>query len=146
MLATRWLPFGELWGDMGRFGKEMQRLFGRHLPNEEAEVAVPPINVWEDTEKLYVEMELPGLKLEDLKIEIAEGDVLKIEGERKAPEVPKVVWHRQERGFGKFARTLELPYPIETAKVEAKFANGLLFLTLPRAEAAKPRRIPVKGG
>jgi len=146
MLATRWQPFGALWGDMGRFRKEMARLFGRPVPAEEPEAIAPPLDVWEDAEKLYVEMELPGLKLEDINIEIAEGNVLTITGERKAMEVPKAVWHRQERGFGKFARTLELPYPIETEKVEAKFVDGVLLLTLPRAEAAKPRRIPVKGG
>jgi len=146
MLATRWTPLGALWGDMGRFRREMERLFGRTAPAEEAEVIAPPVNVWEDADKLYVEMELPGLKLEDLQIEIAEGNVLTIQGERKAPEAAKAVWHRQERGFGKFARALELPYPVETEKVEAKFESGVLFVTLPRAEAAKPRRIPVKGG
>jgi len=139
MLATRWQPFGELWGDF-------DRLFRRPSPAEEPDLIAPPIDVWEDAEKLYVEMELPGLKLEDLKIEIAEGNLLTIAGERKAPEAPKAVWLRQERGFGKFARTLELPSPVETEKVEAKFVNGVLLLTLPRAEAAKPRRIPVKGG
>src|SRR5262249_53985115 len=75
-----------------------------------------------------------------------EGNVLTIHGERKMPEVPKGVWHRQERGFGKFARALELPYPVEMGRVEARFEQGVLFITLPRAEAARPRRIPVKAG
>jgi HSP20 family protein len=148
MLATRGQPFGALWGDMDRFRREMDRLFGRHGIAEAPEFTPTylPVNVWEDEEKLYVEAELPGLKLEDLTIEITEGNVLTIQGERKPAEAPKGVWHRQERGFGKFARALELPYPVEAAKVEAKFENGVLFVALPRAEAAKPRRIAVKGG
>jgi len=147
MLATRWQPFEALWGDMDRFTRRMNRLLHRPGAEEEPEfAAAPPVNVWEDTEKLYVEVELPGMKLEDLSIEITEGNVLMIQGERKVPEAPKGVWHRQERGFGKFARALELPYPVETAKVEAKFEQGVLYITLPRAETAKPRRIPVKGG
>jgi len=147
MLATRWQPFGALWGDMDRFRQEMDRLFGRHVMAAESELAAsPPVNVWEDEQKLYVEVELPGLKLEDLRIEIMEGNVLTVQGERNAPEVAKgAAWHRQERGFGKFARALELPFPVEAEKVEAKFVNGVLFVTLPRAEADKPRRILVKG-
>jgi HSP20 family protein len=147
MFATRWQPFGTLWGDMDRFTRRMNRLMRRAGAAEEPEFAVAtPVNLWEDADKLYVEMELPGLKLEDIAIEITDGNVLTIQGERKAPEAPRAVWHRQERSFGKFARALELPYPVEADKVEAKFANGVLFITLPRAESAKPRRIQVKGG
>ena len=146
MLATRWQPFGAFWGDMDRFTRRMNRLLQRTGMEEPEFPAAPPVNVWEDAEKLYVEVELPGLKLEDISIEITEGNVLMIQGERKAPETPKGVWHRQERGFGKFARALELPYPVEVGKVEARFERGVLFIILPRAEAAKPRRIPVKGG
>jgi len=146
MLATRWEPFGALWGDRG-FRREMNRLFSRTGEEETPEFAVtPPVNVWEEAEKLCVEVELPGLKLEDLKIEITDENLLAITGERKVPEMPKAVWHREERAFGKFARVLELPYPVETEKVEAKLEHGVLFVTLPKAEAAKPRRITVKGG
>lgn len=147
MLARSRQPFGALWGDMNRFRQEMDRLFGQEGIVAEPRVAAAlPVNVWEDAEKVYVEAELPGLKLEDLRIELAEGNVLTIEGERKAPEAAKAVWHRQERGVGKFARTVELPYPVETDKVEAKLESGVLHVTLPRAESARPRRIPVKGG
>jgi HSP20 family protein len=146
MLATRWQPFGALWGDMDRFTRRMNRLLHRAGVEEGPDVTAPPVSVFEDAEKLYVEVDLPGLKLEDIRIEITEGNVLTIEGERKLPEVPKGIWHRQERGFGKFARALELPYPVEMGQVEARFEQGVLFITLPRAEAAKPKRIVVKGG
>jgi HSP20 family protein len=146
MLATRWQPFGALWGDMDRFSRRMNRLLHRAGVEEEPELTAPPVSVYEDAEKLYVEVDLPGLKLEDIHTQITEGNVLLIEGERKMPEVPKGIWHRQERTFGKFARALELPYPVEIAKVEARFEHGVLFIILPRAEIAKPRRIPVTGG
>jgi len=148
MLATRWAPLGALWGDTERFSREMDRLFGRPGVEEAPEFAAitPPVNVWEDAEKLCVEVELPGLKLEDLKIEITDENLLTIHGERKVPAMPKAVWYREERGFGKFSRVLELPYPVEAEKVEAKLEHGVLCITLPKAEAAKPRRITVKGG
>jgi HSP20 family protein len=146
MLATRSQPLGALWGDMDRFTRRMNRLLHPAGVDEEPEFTAPPVSVFEDAEKLYVEVDLPGLKLEDIKIEIREGNVLTIEGQRKLPEVPKGVWHRQERGFGKFARAVELPYPVEMGRVEAKFEQGVLFITLPQAEAAKPRRTLVKGG
>lgn len=146
MLATRWEPFGNVFEEMSRLRKEMGRVFGEFGGEEGTGMAAayPPMNVWEDAENLYVEAELPGLKLEDLNLHIKEGSVLAIGGERKAPAAEKGVWYRQERGFGKFAREVRLPAPVAAPKVEARFENGVLFVTLPRAEEAKPRRIPVK--
>ena len=59
-------------------------------------------------------------------------------------ETPNAVWHRQERGAGNFTRTLTLPTMVDANKVEAKYENGVLWLTLPRSEAAKPRKIEIK--
>jgi len=125
----------------------MDRLFApRAYPTTPVWSAYPPLNVWEDKENIFVEAELPGLKLEDLNIEMEPGEVLSIKGERKPPELPEKVWHLRELGYGAFARTVELPYPVEAGKVEARFENGVLHIELPRAESAKPRRIPVKAG
>ncbi len=57
---------------------------------------------------------------------------------------PNAIWHRQERGFGKFTRQVTLPSLVDADKVEAKYENGVLYLTLPKSEAAKPRKIIVK--
>jgi HSP20 family protein len=147
MVSTHWEPFGMLLQDVGRFRREMNRLLGPFGPEEAPAVsAPPPVSVWEDEDRLYVEVELPGMKLEDLDIRITKGNVLTVRGERKPPEVGRKVWHRQERGFGPFERTVVLPVPVEAGKVEARYEGGVLFVTLPRAESAKPRRIPVKGG
>ena len=145
MLATRSQPLGALWGDMDRFTRRMNRLLHPAGVDEEPEFTAPPVSVFEDAEKLYVEVDLPGLKLEDIKIEIREGNVLTIEGQRKLPEVPKGVWHRQERGFGKFARSLTLPFNVNADKVDARLENGVLLVKLPKHESARPRKIAVKG-
>ena len=105
----------------------------------------PALNVWEESDNLFVEAELPGMQPADIEILVTGGDQLTLKGERKAVEVEKAAWHRQERGFGKFVRTLQLPYQVDPEKVEAKFENGVLNIRLSKHEAAKARKITVKG-
>ncbi len=104
--------------------------------------AVPPLNIWEDSECLYAEAELPGMTLEDLEIYV-EGDALTLKGGRKAELCDDCTYHRQERPLGSFGRTVRLPVQINADKVEAKLKNGVLTITLPKAEVAKARRIEV---
>ena len=105
----------------------------------------PAFNVWEDADKVFVEAELPGLDLKDLEIYVTAGNHLTLKGERK-PNVPeKGLWHRQERGFGKFSRSLTLPFNVDADKVDARFENGVLLVALPKHESARPRKITVKG-
>jgi HSP20 family protein len=103
----------------------------------------PALNTWEDAENYYVEAELPGLKVQDLELSVV-GQELTISGERKSQEKEGVAWHRRERPWGKFVRALELPAPVDPDKVDARFENGVLLVTLPKSEAAKPRKIEVK--
>ncbi len=103
----------------------------------------PVLNIWEDKDKLYVEAELPGFSMDDLEIFI-ENNLLTIKGERKAPELEDVTWHRRECGYGSFSRTFELPDDVDAEKVEASLRNGILLIELPRREEVKPRRIEVK--
>ena len=107
--------------------------------------AYPAVNVWEDDDNVYVEAEVPGLTQEQLQIFVGEGSLLSIQGERLPCKTPGDVWHRQERGFGKFNRVLQLPAPVDADKVQAKFEHGVLLLTMPKSAAAKPRRITVRG-
>jgi HSP20 family protein len=148
MLATRWSPFSNLWSEMDRLQREMNQLFSDWGVDQTGwrslATTYPALNIWEDADHLYVEAELPGLKLEDLVIHVTQGNQLSIQGERRPCGPEKGVWHRQERGFGKFARTVTLPIPVDADKVVARFEHGVLSLTLPKSEAAKPRRIPVK--
>jgi HSP20 family protein len=104
----------------------------------------PLMNVTEDKEKFYVRAELPGLKGDDLDISVT-GDTLTIAGERKiVPEDEKSTYHRREREAGKFSRIVSLPAQVDTGKVEAGCTDGVLKITLPKAEAAKPKQIAVK--
>lgn len=102
----------------------------------------PALNCWEDEEHFFVEAECPGLSIENLDLTISGGH-LTLSGKRPAAESEKRVFHRRERGTAEFSRTLKLPTEVDADKVEAKLKHGILTVTLPKAEQAKPRRIPV---
>jgi HSP20 family protein len=131
---------------MGRLHDEMNRLFGRfgNGVREFARTVFPPLDVWEDDVNLYVEAELPGYSLNELEIYVTGENQLSIKGERKAPEPGNGTWHRQERGYGAFNRLMEMPSAVDSDKVSADFKNGVLTITLPKKEGARPRRIDVK--
>ena len=143
MLWTRFNPFGSsAWDRMQRMQNEMNRLFDRW--GDDGLATFPAINVREEDNALNIEAELPGMNLEDLEIFVTGNSQLTIKGERK-PFVPKQgTQHRQERAFGKFVRTLTLPFPVDDSKVEAHLDNGILRIQLPKHEAARPRKIAVK--
>lgn len=144
-LARRDL-FNDVFGDMARFHEEFGRVFGRNVfgTGQRFPAAGPALNVWADEHDVYVQADLPGVDAHKLDISVVEGNRLTIQGERPVVEVPNAVWHRQERGFGTFTRELTLPTLVNADKVEAKYEHGVLTLTLPKAEAAKPRKIAVK--
>ncbi|HVX11063.1 MAG TPA: Hsp20/alpha crystallin family protein [Pirellulales bacterium] len=105
----------------------------------------PALNVWERDNELFVEAELPGLKSEDLEVSVV-GQQLVLKGQRAEFQTEEgMTFHRRERSAGEFIRAIELPIDVDTNRVEAKLANGVLLITLPKAEAAKPRKIAVQG-
>lgn len=139
MVTTRRDPFGELWSEFHRVSDEVNRLFGAgQSPSPGL-----PISLWSDDHNVFVELDLPAVDPSKLDVTVTEGTVLTIQGERSAPEIPGAVWVRQERPFGKFTRTVELPVLVDPDKVEAKYEHGVVRITLPKSEAAKPRRICV---
>ncbi len=148
MLMTRWQPYADLWGKMSQLRDEMDRLFESFGLGDGGwptlAVAYPAVNVWDDSDHVYAEAELPGMELNDLEIYVTSGNQLTIKGERKPWTPGQGVWHRQERGFGSFSRLIELPYDVDAERVEARFHNGVLTITMPKSEAAKPRKITVK--
>jgi HSP20 family protein len=149
MLRRR--PFGfygyrSPWQDMQRLHQEVDRLFsdsftmagGRTAPS------YPAINVWTNKDGAVVTAELPGVDADDLDISVV-NDTLTLSGERKAEGLEEGnQYHRRERGYGKFNRTFQLPFKVEADNIDALFENGVLHLSLPRAEADKPRKITVK--
>jgi len=105
---------------------------------------VPHMDMAEGKNEVVVTIELPGVNKEDVKISL-EKDLLSISGERKgSAKAGDVKTITSERPSGKFSRTVRLPYEIEASAVGAELADGLLTVTLPKAESAKPREIAVK--
>jgi HSP20 family protein len=104
---------------------------------------LPPVDIAEDDQNIMLQAELPGVKMEDLKITL-ENNVLTIAGERKLKEeVKKENYHRIERRFGKFTRSFTLPSGVDAEKVNAVFENGVLNITLPKPEEFKPKQITI---
>ena len=104
--------------------------------------AYPAMNLWEDGDAAYVETELPGLALEDLDVSVR-GNEVTIGGARKIADQKDAAWHRRERAYGDFTRTLQIPWEIDADKVEATFRDGVLTVRLPKSESAKPKKVKV---
>ncbi len=148
MVMTRWQPLGNLWEELTDFRSALDGLFNRyhHLNGHDSTTGFPQLCAWEEGEDLFVEAELPGMTLEDLEIFVLGGNQLTIKGERRYPETGQSTWHRRERGFGKFSRTVTLPFDVDADKIEARLKQGVLTLLMPKSEAAKPRKSEVKTG
>ena len=125
-------------GRLSNLQDELDRLFESPLTGW-----APALDVHEDKDSFVVRTELPGLKREDIEVSLHEGALL-ISGERKA-EVKQegVEVHRQERFFGKFQRVLTLPTPVAADKIKAQYKDGVLTVTLPKIEEAKPKQIDI---
>ena len=139
--------FSKSFRELDRLRRQMDKLFGAvsggTLPMPSTGV-FPLINVTEDTNKYYVRAELPGMKSNELDIQVTANGI-SISGERKIPvEGNNVRYHRREREAGTFSRSFNLPDEIDVNKVEASMENGVLKVTIPKSEAAKPRQITVK--
>ena len=143
-LAT-WPAFGQLTG----LRDEIDRLFEAPL----AELArtsqllsrwTPALDMYEDKDNVYVRAELPGMKKEDIDVSLHNGS-LNISGERKNEEEFKdAEVYRSERFVGRFQRALTLPTPVAADQIKAQYKDGILNITLPKAEEAKPKQIDVK--
>jgi len=103
----------------------------------------PQVNLAQDNDNVYVEVLVPGVDAKDLELTVMRG-VLTLSGQRKDEADTKRTWHRRERGHGKFMRSIDLPCEVDANKVDAKFSNGVLLVTLPIQEQVKPKKITVK--
>lgn len=131
-----------VWRDMRRLQEEMNSLVSRVTTRP---TAYPAVNLWTGEDGVLVTAELPGVPLEELEISVV-ADTLTIKGNRPVDRIAdSATQHRRERGSGRFARVVQLPFRIEADEVSAKMKNGLLNITLPRAHADRPRTIQVKG-
>ena len=149
VMLTRWNPTKEA----TNFSQGMERLFdemvGRGLWRSSDErplrgTWVPSINILERQDAMVVTADLPGLRAEDVDVTVEEG-TLSIRGERNLEEAAEgETYHRVERLYGSFERTFTLPNSIDVEKIEARFSNGEMILTLPKREESKPRSVKIK--
>jgi HSP20 family protein len=135
-------PFEEL----HRMRQQLDRLFEDAATPQQAVGAgvFPLINLTEDKDRYFIRAELPGVKGDDIDIQVTANN-LSISGERKiAAEEEGARFHRREREAGSFSRMIGLPGDIDPDKVDAKLENGILTVEVSKAEAAKPKQITVK--
>jgi HSP20 family protein len=141
----RWDPFR----DLLNLQNEMTRLFNRATGDTASGEAgwgawVPALDINESPEAYTVYTELPGVTPDQVDVTVNEG-TLTIRGERKFYEAQdEENFHRVERRFGSFQRSITLPQAVKSDAIEAAFKDGVLTVTIPKAETAKPRRIEVK--
>ncbi|MEW5868120.1 MAG: Hsp20/alpha crystallin family protein [Chloroflexota bacterium] len=133
------------WREMDRLQREMNRLFDTYTPTRMRTAAgYPAMNIWANEDGLSLTAEVPGVRSDDIEINVV-GETLTLTGERVPDELKEGArYHRQERGYGRFTRSIQLPFPVDVNKVEATFRNGILNVNLPRAEQDKPKKIAVK--
>lgn len=140
--VTRWTPSQQLASREPLF-----RLFDTFFNEGGEDLATrtwtPPVDIQETDDAYRIQVELPGMKKEDIQITL-ENNVLRLSGERKfEKDVKKENFHRIERVYGTFSRSFALPTQVSSDKVDAKFQDGVLTITVPKAEQAKPRRISI---
>ena len=149
------MPITNPWEDLDALQREINRTFqtfssdrgpqqGRaaFLPGHGAR-QYPLVNLSEDEGNLYVEALAPGVDPTSLELSVLQG-TLTIKGEKPGlAQVTADAYHRNERAAGRFTRTIDLPVQVDAGKVQANYRNGLLLVTMPKSEAAKPKPIPV---
>jgi len=153
MSLVRWNPARDLatWpSDLFGVQREMNRLFdnffrGTDRGDDAALTAwSPAVDIAEHDSEYLVNVELPGVTKEDVKITL-ESNILTVHGEKKQEkETKKENYHRVERSYGSFQRSFALPSTVKSEKIDAAFNNGVLSIRLPKAEEAKPKQIEVK--
>ena len=147
MALVRWDPFRELEEVSDRLNRMFARPATRTANGKETMIVadwVPSVDISESDGEYQIKAEIPDVKKEDVKVTLEDG-VLTIQGERKHEQEEKgKKYHRIERSYGSFVRTFSLPDVIDEEKVKAEFKDGVLNLSLPKSEKAKPKAIDVK--
>ena len=154
MLRTQWDPFQDLRGaqdELNQMSPALAHALGLHGQRQAAAAAstpawMPALDISERKDAYLITVELPGVELDDVQITM-EGNLLAIQGERVfAHESSEQRFHRIERRYGAFRRSITLPAQVQAEQIEASFDNGVLQVVVPKMEEAKPKRIQVRPG
>ena len=142
MSVSRWDPFQDLLA----IQDEMNQVFGRARQGQGGRVWAPALDISERKDAYVVTVEVPGIKAEDLDITLEDG-LLTIKGERHfTQDSSDQQFHRVERRYGSFRRSITLPSQVQADAIEASFEDGVLEVVVPKAEEAKPKKITVRAG
>ena len=149
MTIVRWEPFRDLVGLQDRMNRVFGEAYRGAARTADDEWALggswaPAVDIFEKDGNIVLTAELPGIETKDVDIKV-ENNVLTLQGERKFDkELQKDSFHRVERAYGSFTRSFTLPNVVDTEKIKAEFKDGVLKLTLPKREEAKPKQIQVQ--
>lgn len=148
MTLVRWNP----WGELESVQSEMNRMFGNLFTRSALESPetpgawYPSVDVSEDEQAIHLQAELPGMNRDEIELEMKEG-ILTIRGEKhfeKEEGGKERKYHRIERSYGTFVRQMSLPANVKEDQVKAHFKDGVLNITIPKAEESKPKRIQIE--
>ena len=145
MAIVRWEPFRDLLATQKEFDRLFREAFTPGFGEGELSTRTwaPPVDIFENENNIVLKAELPGVDPKDVEVRV-EDNTLYLKGERKfEKETKEENYHRIERAYGSFARSFSLPSSIDAEKVAADYKDGLLTLTLPKREEAKPKTIKI---
>jgi HSP20 family protein len=146
MVLVRWEPARELDTLQSDVNRLFDGFFGRSAPAGAGRRWIPAMDLVETDDHLVLRADLPGLDREDIEIEVKD-NVLTVAGERRSEHEEKGEgFHRVERAFGSFSRSLDLPRGIAADEVDARFDRGVLEIRIPKPEERKPTRIEIAAG
>lgn len=145
---VRWQPFQEFASLQRRMNRMFDAFYGKTplMPFEENLSGWefgPPVDIYEDDQKLTFKVEVPGIDEKDIKVEI-ENNVLTVRGERKLEkDIKEENFRRMERHYGTFSRSFTLPSTVDPEKIEANYTHGVLAIQMPKRAGARPKQIKV---
>ena len=140
MTLVRWDPFQEL----ASWSNRLNRSINEGRTEDTFGAWAPAVDIFEKDHNLFIRAELPGLKREDIEISMENG-VLTLHGERKREsEVEESNAYRLERIYGAFTRSFSLPTTVDSSKIQAVYKDGVLEVTVPKLEAAKPKKVQIQ--
>ncbi len=144
MAIVRWEPIRNLFEAQDRFNQLFKDNFARFFEEDSgARTWNPPVDIYETDQNVVLSAELPGLDAKDVEVRVEDG-TLYLKGQRNfEKEVKEENYHRIERSYGSFMRAFPLPSSVDTEKASAEYKNGVLKLTLPKREEAKPKTIKI---
>jgi len=151
MIVRQVSPWGAGWNTptsaVAQMRRDMESLLERLTGGRQTDGSMPgvfpPMNVSEDGDHYYVRALVPGIDAAQLNVSVVD-QTIAVSGTRQSPEEEGVSYHRKERAEGPFSRSVTIPAAFDGSRVEAKCVDGILTLTLPKPEAAKPRRVAVQ--